>query len=769
MGKSTAPHVTDHELTGFLADHPIDSVLADKFSRRSFAERVASFVAKRCEENGIVMSIEGNWGSGKTSTLAMIQKMLRPYIQKKAIREGVHHSWINEMLNIARYGWFNWKTIKKTEKGIILVEFNPWLVGAADHMIQALFSQIAADIHLSSFSDEAANASKRFMAYAALLEPLKWVPGAEPLATITTQALQATGKASGALSELQKLSISNKRESLKQALRHLKKQIVIIIDDIDRLPPTEVFQAIRAIQAVSDLPCCSFVIALDAEYVEMSLRESAKFDVPSLYLDKIIQLRLLLPRLSRIDIEKFFEDKLASKLTIPQQNRLLNDEGRFLLISQLLYPLLRTPRDALRIINRFLYVEQGCGEDVCLADLLGLQLLAIVFPSVYGHILANPGAYTGVDMDDLYKRVTPQELVKQYAEQRNKLVSNFDIKTQRDIVRLIEELFPMTRKIAYDKRDQGGYSLQKRVASSERLRIALSYDIPGDEIGQGRIDSFLTCPDTRNTIFSEAFSRSLMSRLLERVLQDSSQANIPDPNELAIYLGRIIEEKDLGRDSEGFNSFFKLTPLRTIVLAARAILASSSQDYQQSLAAFVSNPRVLSLSSHFVLKEIIDRQKKSNNDQFDAASSLVSSEESMVLSQWVYVATDAFRSKAFLDASDKRTITRTLEWIKETREILPELLKPYLETTDSFEQIIDVFMGNYQVAMEEGSLEYSVACSEEFLSRLGDPSKIRNLADTLLSERGNSANPRTRAILQAILHPGRFSLIDASRLNEDGT
>ena len=120
-------------------------------------------------------------------------------------------------------------------------------------MVQAFMTQIASEIGQVNQSAKATEAAlQKMIAYAQLLEPLKWIPGAEPWTSIVRGVVEATGKGVGKVSDLHQLNVSMQRDSLKRALLELSRNIIIFIDDIDRLPPAEVFQIVRAIQAVSD-------------------------------------------------------------------------------------------------------------------------------------------------------------------------------------------------------------------------------------------------------------------------------------------------------------------------------------------------------------------------------------------------------------------------------------------------------------------------------------------------------------------------------------
>jgi hypothetical protein len=58
-----------------------------------------------------------------------------------------------------------------------------------------------------------------------------------------------------------------RKKKVKETLGKLNKSIIVIIDDIDRLPPDEAFQVIRLIKAVADFPGTSFLLAFDPAYL----------------------------------------------------------------------------------------------------------------------------------------------------------------------------------------------------------------------------------------------------------------------------------------------------------------------------------------------------------------------------------------------------------------------------------------------------------------------------------------------------------------------
>ncbi|MFO0015329.1 MAG: P-loop NTPase fold protein [Synechococcaceae cyanobacterium] len=293
----------------------------------------------------------GEWGSGKSSALAMIKSCLKkhkPVLSSESLGVLAISGRLRRWLRRPRRK----RNLDLEDCTPILVEFNPWLVGAADHMIQAFMAQIASELGQVNQNAKAAEAAQRLIAYAQLLEPLKWIPGAEPWTSIVKGVVEKTGQGVKKVSDLHKLNIGKQRDALKKSLLELGCNIIVFIDDIDRLPPAEVFQIVRAIQAVSDLPRCSFVIALDPFYAEKALQAAAGFENPGHYLDKIVQLRLFLPQVNKADLELYFENRLWQALSPLQKDRFLDEQGRLSQIWLLgVKPLVQTPRDVIRILN----------------------------------------------------------------------------------------------------------------------------------------------------------------------------------------------------------------------------------------------------------------------------------------------------------------------------------------------------------------------------------------------------------------------------------
>lgn len=90
-------------------------------SRKGYAEIAAAALRKVPSSAGLVVSIEGAWGSGKTSALAMIEALL--------LEDEVWPS-------------------------PLIVHFNPWLIGDKDALLRHFLFRIASAVKLNDHSSD---------------------------------------------------------------------------------------------------------------------------------------------------------------------------------------------------------------------------------------------------------------------------------------------------------------------------------------------------------------------------------------------------------------------------------------------------------------------------------------------------------------------------------------------------------------------------------------------------------------------------------------
>ena len=359
--------------TNYIDDRPATE---DTLGRSYFAEALSRSLVLPKGSPGLVVGIEGNWGSGKSTLIGFITKKLGE-ITKGSVP--------------------------------IVVEFNPWMVSNTGALVEALIGQIAASIgkDLSS-GQKGLRVGQKLLHYVALLKHLKYVPGlgwaghlAEDIpdivqgaATVAEQGAEAGQKAMDDFKKLlPSLDLSQKKIEVVVALGELDRPIVVVIDDLDRLPAEEIRAMIQAVKAVADFPRITYLLAYDRSIIARALRVDEETGLS--YLEKIVQVAYPIPPLSQRQLKKFANDKMQALLNELHITLLPYEQDRYEEAIALLTKLARHPRDIVRIINRLILSLPATHGEVNGADVIVFEALSQRFPALREAIHSHSADFTG--------------------------------------------------------------------------------------------------------------------------------------------------------------------------------------------------------------------------------------------------------------------------------------------------------------------------------------------------------------------------------------
>ncbi len=329
--------------------------------RKGFAKNVADIIYRSDLERSLSISIEGAWGSGKTSVLAMVSSLL-----------------------------------KDREDPPIIVNYNPWLVGDRDSLLRSFLNKISKEIGKTDYFGKAKRVADALESYSRVFDVIKLMPGADPWASLLKGAVYSFGKMLGKFSGERYKNIESQKEIVESALRDFKKRIVVFIDDVDRLFPEEVYEMIRIIKTVGDLPSIAYIVAWDRGYIEEALDKSS-VPMSASYLDKIVQMRLPVPALSLSSKERLLERSIERAMDLAAFDEYF-DQGRQRLdhiMPLLIYKLMEQPRDVVRLFDLVAAVEPSLRGEVVLSDVIGLSMLMIKGGAVYDLVKTNPRIFVG--------------------------------------------------------------------------------------------------------------------------------------------------------------------------------------------------------------------------------------------------------------------------------------------------------------------------------------------------------------------------------------
>lgn len=316
---------------------PDDS--GDLFGFAPVAERVAFAVLDQVREQCFVLGLEGEWGSGKSSLLAMLQRRLE-------------------------------------ERGAPVVRFEPWMVGPREALIPELLGGLDAAIEKLEGATTAAKAdsvTKTLRNYADTVGALGRLAGVAsalgvPLAGTAAAVLD---KASETMSKgVGNTSLTSLKNRSSEALESLSRRIVVLIDDLDRLEPKEAVEVLRLVQSVADFPNVTYVLCYDRARLAESVTQVTGIKDGAAYLEKIVQVVLPVPFPQRSAMRHMFITRLKTITGRTELDERLSD-----VILNHIGSRLRTPRAIVRALDGLSLLWPALMNEVDLTDLVWLQLV----------------------------------------------------------------------------------------------------------------------------------------------------------------------------------------------------------------------------------------------------------------------------------------------------------------------------------------------------------------------------------------------------------
>lgn len=414
------------------SDRPIIRPSDDALGRAGFALEIARSIDNLVvAADGFVMALIGEWGSGKTSVIELIVRYLRHLEMQRA----THHQLIgdarpipqtvNEIedlaiefdkirlrvetldaLNLDATKWqreFRWSQFRSwldsdtatdaadrywrlklqvdANPRTVVVRFSPWLIGGKAELATALLSELARALG-ETFGKEIKRAFGRLIAR--LAEFLPMAGAGLDLATGYSLGgiLSAAGPWSRGVAKTMTSgpTLEELRSTLRNMLRRLNnQQVLVIVDDVDRLTPLEALEMVSLVKSVGDFPNVIYLLSYDEAKLRELIHRAINIDGRD-YLEKIVQYSVILPPLDQDDLWRLFNADLGTifaELSEDDQRR-LGHEWYFTLRFYL-----ENPRDVRRFVNAIAVAQSNLADYTDAMDLILLIALQIFEPDVY--------------------------------------------------------------------------------------------------------------------------------------------------------------------------------------------------------------------------------------------------------------------------------------------------------------------------------------------------------------------------------------------------
>src|SRR5665213_1552038 len=231
----------------YLSDQPVSNPnTEDKLGYAGFSKAIANAINNIPSGKGAVVAINGQWGSGKTSSINFIKFYLNE------IPEG---------------------------KRPILVDFNPWWFSGEEQLLRGFFDVFKSAFGKGKGADDAIEIISLFCA------GISKVPGGGGLDEVGQLLKRFTDSGK---------SLQTLKSEIEEKLVAIGLKIIVFVDDVDRLTPQETLQVFKVIKAIGDFKNVVYVLSFDRSIALESISNIHEGFGES-YLEKIVQMQFELP------------------------------------------------------------------------------------------------------------------------------------------------------------------------------------------------------------------------------------------------------------------------------------------------------------------------------------------------------------------------------------------------------------------------------------------------------------------------------------------
>lgn len=395
--------------------------IKDEFEFDRFAAALAKGINKHKSGQSLIISLEGPWGSGKTTTIQFLKQ------------------------HIKKLGSIN------------IIDKNVWHISSHEKLAQEIFSQILEYLELED--KHSYTISKSLTGFSHLLFD-------ENSIGVFSSNIYRSGTSSRQQKNL--IDLEAAESALKDALMSTK--VSIILDDIDRLSPVELMDFFRVIKAISTLPNLLIILILDRKNVVKTINKTTPFDGNE-YLEKIIHAQFTLPKIKQTNLDKFFIDRLNK---IIENTNWEYNEGRLSDLYQFgIKYLLLTPRNIINYTNSLEITLAAVENEVDFADFLCIEALRLFRPDLYNTVRDNKRYF----VNDPFSHVISEEDFTAFHEVWKRDVGENNAKW---LVQLMTHLFPDLKESGRNgfrsaNRNHEQYKNEMRICSSEYFESYFSF------------------------------------------------------------------------------------------------------------------------------------------------------------------------------------------------------------------------------------------------------------------------------------------------------
>lgn len=397
----------------YSSDEPISMPEEDIFNRQKFAREVVSILDAFKNNESYVIGLYAKWGSGKTSTINLINKEL------------------------------------ESRKDIICININAWMYnGCAPDIEYEIANRIKSSI-------EGTSKAKRSEIRKIIKQASKFMPETIPVIGVSIPIKESINVI---------LAKTKLKEVITKCLVEDDRKCVVFIDDIDRLQGGSILGLLHMMSNLVNYGGVTYILPFDKEYVCKSIEDNLPSKISGQeFIEKIITLPLNLSSIPQDGIDNAFLDGLVDLLNNEGIEMSEDDLTRFRIIYNTYgaNTYLKTPRDIKRIINALKFILPCRKNNTNITDLIIMEILRVFDSDFYSMIFKMGPSLLCGDSHSIAK-INLSNDIDEKKKYIMKLTLGDELKEG-----ILTQLFPHTKTLLdghYDQ-DQNKLRKDKRISS----------------------------------------------------------------------------------------------------------------------------------------------------------------------------------------------------------------------------------------------------------------------------------------------------------------
>jgi dephospho-CoA kinase len=412
----------DKNQTILVAENDVDY---DLLNRDKVINRLYNAIIKSNPDGRFVISVEGKWGSGKTTIINNVKRML-----------------------------------KNNNDLIIIDEFDPWTYGDQENLFSNMFDLI---IKKSGFKYSAISTRKI-------------------IDSVSQIIFGSNREGFGKILFYNNNDINILKNRINNYLKLCGKKFVFFIDNIDRAEKENVILLFKLVGNVLDFERVTYVLSFDDGRVKQIFEEDLSLDFQ--YLKKIIQLQIRIPEINRKVLERIYSQCVYNILMAYGENE--NNLKKYKSIITSMCKNSNDIRDFKRLINSAISISFSGDLYLDKRDLMVMEYIKFFNYKLYMSIYDNRWYYISHDKRNDEETYDISFNIKTFNKNGKDYFDDlFKDEINKRYIDIISEIFPYVSKyknnteLVYDGMifsdpDNKDIQLNKRICSAKYFDLYFS-------------------------------------------------------------------------------------------------------------------------------------------------------------------------------------------------------------------------------------------------------------------------------------------------------